>query len=1210
MTIQKTAKPYNKIFANQPRKAQYTPRTWKNFKQRLQRAHRKSSRAGASVLPPKPTKQEGSKKRGKSALCSSVDKNFISPRLTLKKSRIENAVGLSDTCKARILLNSPSLKKAGDLGSSTKKRGNTKKTSLITSIKKAMASSIATMNPFTPILSPHGQTLKKSGLENDGLLNTFEARVLFKSPIAPSKEKQKKFRHSQDEITSTVWSSCDDDDSMSTAPTANSVRSSPSLSPINHSSPLNSPAFENPSFSIESPQIAHENIMHFSSSPPPTSPSLSTNNSQPCGDAHAYTQLMEEERREKTQEKDPHYYTYLNKYNIPTDDLDEAEHLLEALVTLMKDCRGMPFWDVKDKRCHRKSRVVLFPQLSSKTSFSNWNKRIDGAGSEESDDENNPEEEKSKEPEPSSGESDASNHPEHSIISKIIDFQSNDKTSEAEDEEPIAALFWIESLLAAYPKTFDRVCTKNRYTQIKRFTPQKSFSFMAKYGMPFGKFLRMFSEDTRQWIGCALNSTKAELYEFAKNLPGITFGGKVYEKDKGNQPENIKWYTIDVEDAFVLDMERYIQDQIYSGIDKPSYGYKTCGDEDFGVYALIGSDHGSAVSQNLLRVLLKSSKERRSVGRAGYGCRTIPLISIHCKRDPPDILKETKQVVEDTITMLNTKRVIAVMNDAKEVRCSLVPKNSALSLDDGVLHIKHDNEDHDIHYEDLSPPPTHFWPVIKGSVEILCLCDLCAAFTFQGRDGHSHCKCISCDLKMSEWKQPDHRVGETLTLEKLEESWAARTTDDGQQDKLKYGVKMEHLWGICPTKYVPPLLHIALGLCNDVYDSLIHWCLYSNIDDFGEEERNGLIKNFDLNAELQREIEALPRLQELQTSANTELAELMNILPNLKKQLRAQNKSNVQSTRNLAAENQIRVDNGKSRLLALKANKKELAQSIASSKKNITSLSSQIKGNQDTVKKLALERKKGSSGICVDLENTLSANNIPYKMFFGGHMTYITCRSFMTKIEAITKDNESKIVGRLETRQVNQDSNLHEVLHPITIAACKSKLQKYEEVFELLDATFACLRIIDPTEDEFCLAQQLVDRVKAAWDDLELSVTPKAHILFEHVVPLSRKFGGLGDKVEEFIEEMHQQQKRQTQLVSRMSAGFEAQMRTTHRNLWMNNHPLVERELANVNTFKKRNVSESTSNANTEKADKMKDRNTDRFIKVLGEELYLSNYSI
>ena len=69
-------------------------------------------------------------------------------------------------------------------------------------------------------------------------------------------------------------------------------------------------------------------------------------------------------------------------------------------------------------------------------------------------------------------------------------------------------------------------------------------------------------------------------------------------------------------------------------------------------------------------------------------------------------------------------------------------------------------------------------------------------------------------------------------------------------------------------------------------------------------------------------------------------------------------------------------------------------------------------------------------------------------------------------------------------------------------------------------------------------------------------------------------------------------------------------MRTTHRNLWMNNHPLVERELANVNTFKKRNVSESTRNANTEKADKMKDRNTDRFIKVLGEELYLSNYSI
>ena len=82
---------------------------------------------------------------------------------------------------------------------------------------------------------------------------------------------------------------------------------------------------------------------------------------------------------------------------------------------------------------------------------------------------------------------------------------------------------------------------------------------------------------------------------------------------------------------------------------------------------------------------------------------------------------------------------------------ALVPKNASLSLNEGVLYVKHGNEEQKVHYN-LSQPPTSFWVVIEGSSDPLCLCDLAAGFEFQGRHGHATCKCINCDLTATEWK--------------------------------------------------------------------------------------------------------------------------------------------------------------------------------------------------------------------------------------------------------------------------------------------------------------------------------------------------------------------------------------------------------------------------------------------------------------------------
>ena len=98
----------------------------------------------------------------------------------------------------------------------------------------------------------------------------------------------------------------------------------------------------------------------------------------------------------------------------------------------------------------------------------------------------------------------------------------------------------------------------------------------------------------------------------------------------------------------------------------------------------------------------------------------------------------------------------------------------------------------------------------------------------------------------------------------------------------------------------------------------------------------------------------------------------------------------------------------------------------------------------------------------------------------------------------------------------------------------------------------------------------MIAKLEEAWIGHGLSITPKAHLLFKRLIALLRKYGGLGDKVEKWIEEMHQQQKRQHHLVCRMSSGFEAQATTTHKNLWRNAHPLVLQEIEKVKEFSRR----------------------------------------
>ena len=79
-------------------------------------------------------------------------------------------------------------------------------------------------------------------------------------------------------------------------------------------------------------------------------------------------------------------------------------------------------------------------------------------------------------------------------------------------------------------------------------------------------------------------------------------------------------------------------------------------------------------------------------------------------------------------------------------------------------------------------------------------------------------------------------------------------------------------------------------------------------------------------------------------------------------------------------------------------------------------------------------------------------------------------------------------------------------------------LEKIQEVFDTLDVVFSLLHICDPTEEEMIKMEKIIKELEEKWNGLELSHTPKYHILLNHTVEQERRFGGIADLEEDFIQ--------------------------------------------------------------------------------------------
>ena len=93
----------------------------------------------------------------------------------------------------------------------------------------------------------------------------------------------------------------------------------------------------------------------------------------------------------------------------------------------------------------------------------------------------------------------------------------------------------------------------------------------------------------------------------------------------------------------------------------------------------------------------------------------------------------------------------------------------------------------------------------------------------------------------------------------------------------------------------------------------------------------------------------------------------------------------------------------------------------------------------------------------------------------------------------------------------------------VTQKELDEKLVTFTSLFQAMDLVFYLLRQPAPTPKEVKDAEEAVYVLEQLWKNLELNITVKAHLLFEHgIEQFTSAVGGIADRVEDFIEKYHQ----------------------------------------------------------------------------------------
>ena len=827
-------------------------------------------------------------------------------------------------------------------------------------------------------------------------------------------------------------------------------------------------------------------------------------------------------------------YPVLSQFGISTDF--SHPHTELQLNSILKEIEYLTKERVlsSTRKNNTRARVVFVPQLSSQKAFNNWERNEKG-------------------------------------MSSLIESISNGNILERTND-PIAVQFITSFIFTNYPDTFNAVTENSGATVIERMNAIETAALLSDMGVADKKVLVTLHRHMKyKTDGANLFASKKDIDTLTNRMPTIETSEPVYVKAPGEKEETLGVVLTEIDELVRLDMDRMLQYNL-SDVDlndddsatEPLFSYRTKSSEK-GIYVLMGTDHGQGTAQFLIRLNLGSSEERRLKERPDYKTRTLPFSTIKCKKDSTEILEMTAKVANDGIETLRTKQLVAIIDEAKTIVRTYFVNGDAKEF------VIRDNK---LITTGLRGAPIYdeieicntmmelgrrlFYKVIVSNFHVLQIGDLAVQMTLQGRDGMSSCRCIKCNLTQAQWKAGAN--SELLTADDLCQPIPNERI--GQKNRCIYGIYAPDL--------VTPILHCEIGTVNDQFFKCLVKEIILPIDCGNEDELQNRLQHLELSQTLRGDQE---RLDELITHLDFQKRIHHNTRKDLIKN-RATLKRRIKSASNSTRPNKEEQVQLLERELVLVQRQLKRIDDARNSIKNginiqqasITAKKKRIASLVTEVKDMQWKRRWKGDTLYTKVERILQRNGVTIQAYHGGTLTGGAIIQLLKKHEVIMAQ-----IREVCTRAINLRTNDNLPLRPPSMQSIQQKLDLHDKLFKAQDAVYAHLRLIKPTSVEIIETRRRIRVMKRLWHEMNLSETPKAHLIFEHAADDQAMFDGIGDKIEDPIEKRHQEQMRIDHILSKMHGGFKARMKTQHRYEWRNNDPGVLKQIQQVYKHTSRN---------------------------------------
>jgi hypothetical protein len=423
-------------------------------------------------------------------------------------------------------------------------------------------------------------------------------------------------------------------------------------------------------------------------------------------------------------------------------------------------------------------------------------------------------------------------------------------------------------------------------------------------------------------------------------------------------------------------------------------------------------------------------------------------------------------------------------------------------------------------------------------VEVYLTGDLAFQFMAVGKESMSGWWCMQC-------KGSRHQFLDDCELWTMEELVIRGVEAVSKPGDPQLGVKQQPWWPFIPiSNYMTPLLHCEIGIGNQLLEKLRD-IINEYIESYapGEESIRSsvpVLKKIILDTAKQRDewdesVDGKNRKALMRTVAiYCKHREVM-----------------VASGEMLNNEEESTHKTNESTLKELKLFRNQMVHKLDKARKTLAD-------QQLKLKAMRTNKVKGQLSIETKVFKVLKDIGVELSSYHGGSLNGKDIKKVM--------NNASHVFDKLSL--VFKEGKRDDCV--LLDAEIESLCLHFREVFVLWDGAFSLARIVNPMELDVITYQRYVLAAVAGSKDLQCTVTPKVHMMLKHVTwQMTNIKGGLGDKMEDWVERLHQtgmRMRRRFRTVANPLVRAIAREKTNSRNA----HPDVIAHLDVTNKRSKR----------------------------------------